>query len=615
MHRSCFCNNCKDIKAHRTLKLKQTTCPKCHKTTDVEFVVGDIFKASTHTRKQVAFRVLKKLSKYTDAGMSSVYWVERTDKAKKAVVKVSKDKHLAALKREVEHLQQLQHSNIIQLVFGQGSNDPNEGILISHEDGERLCSIAIEYLDGGSLKDRLRKGKMSYNEASQIISQVANSIDYMHKKGYLHLDIKPANILLSKNGRVVLSDMGITRRKNDRVEGPLGTPLYRAPEQSVRGIPLDERADIYALGYMLYEMVLGHNPVLSKNPSDSGSHRSNPTTITRDAIRLKNEGRLTPPRQLDRKIPTSIENVILKATAYNQDKRYRSAGELAHALKHAVPKSTFSPTMIAIGIVVLIAILAGGFFAYQSLDDSGATGQTVASVVDNGENKKNGSAGISLTQNDTPTPVPGDIQPPEDVVVEPEETATPTETLAAGETRQPTSTMAATSTPKSTNTPTTTPTSAATNTSQATAVVATNTSVSVATSPLSSPATPTTSANPSSYGVIGLESPQGDMAGAIQTFRWKWSEGCALPQGLGFQIRIWPDGHDRYGAMDAKEVTLLKCSGSGYWSREINVSRAHGISSTGGSGRFKWDVALVTLDPYKPLVSSSQIWQINFGGE
>ncbi len=232
-----------------------------------------------------------------------------------------------------------------------------------------------------------------------------------------------------------------------------------------------------------------------------------------------------------------------------------------------------------IGLLVLLAVI-GGLFLFGG-DDTPSESANVTPTI---EEPGNGGSSVSLTQNDTPTPVPDDTQPSEEavVVVEPEETATPTETLVAGETRQPTSTMAATSTPKPTDTPTTTPTLAATNTSQATAVVATNTTVAA----LTATHTPSNSSGTCKAlpGEITLSAPNdghGVNGEDPVTFEWEWS-GSDLPNGYAFEVAIYNGG----GLYSAEET------GNGRSISGVKLSDKPHVKQ----GNNEWTVRIVCLE-------------------
>ncbi len=134
--------------------------------------------------------------------------------------------------------------------------------------------IAMEYITGGTLTERLQQQpKQLLNPALQMVKQIGSALDYAHGKGFIHRDIKPSNILFRSNGEAVLADFGIALAKNQaritRVGGFVGTIAYTAPEV-FEGITPDQRADMYALGLILYEALAGIHPY--HHETDSHEH-------------------------------------------------------------------------------------------------------------------------------------------------------------------------------------------------------------------------------------------------------------------------------------------------------------------------------------------------------
>jgi serine/threonine protein kinase len=130
--------------------------------------------------------------------------------------------------------------------------------------------LAAEYIGGGTLKDKLAKEGLSVAEILDIITDVAHGLDFAHQKGFVHRDVKPANVLFRLDGRVVLADFGIAKAmdgsNSSTVAGAsVGTPDYMSPEQA-RGEPVDGRSDLYSLGTMLFEMLAGHPPYQAGDP-------------------------------------------------------------------------------------------------------------------------------------------------------------------------------------------------------------------------------------------------------------------------------------------------------------------------------------------------------------
>ncbi|QBD79039.1 hypothetical protein EPA93_24860 [Ktedonosporobacter rubrisoli] len=191
--------------------------------------------------------------------------------------------------------------------------------------------IVMQFVDGGTLKNRLDRlhyenKVMDLTEAIPVFSQLASALTYAHEQGIIHRDIKPVNVLLDRSGRPILSDFGIAKvlaSTHDQLTRPgagVGTPEYMSPEQC-QGGAVDGRADIYALGVMLFEALTGRTPFLGDNyPALAHSH------IYEMPPR---------PRALNPAIHPAIEHVILKALMKNPQNRYQRASDMAEALKQA----------------------------------------------------------------------------------------------------------------------------------------------------------------------------------------------------------------------------------------------------------------------------------------
>ena len=154
---------------------------------------------------------------------------------------------------------------------------------------EHTHYLALEYIGGGDLKARIRRGPMSPEMASRVLREIASALGYAHSKGFVHRDVKPENILFRENDVAVLTDFGIARAANGgtRMTGmgmSIGTPHYMSPEQA-RGKDVDGRADIYALGIVLYEMLTGTVPYDAEETLAIGiKHVTDPVPVLPHAL-------------------------------------------------------------------------------------------------------------------------------------------------------------------------------------------------------------------------------------------------------------------------------------------------------------------------------------------
>lgn len=198
-------------------------------------------------------------------GMGIVYSAIYPKTQKRVAVKVlspglvTDPKLLKRFDREVEILKRLNHPNIVKY-FGGGTAK-----------GQRF--YAMEFLDNGSLQDQLKKrGRLTWEQAIHVGRQVSGALEHAHNAGIIHRDLKPANLFLSKTGRLKLGDFGIARDTEatalTAAGKTVGTYAYMAPEQIQAGPAISRKTDIYALGCLLYELLVGETPFQSENPMD-----------------------------------------------------------------------------------------------------------------------------------------------------------------------------------------------------------------------------------------------------------------------------------------------------------------------------------------------------------
>jgi serine/threonine protein kinase len=213
--------------------------------------------------------------------------------------------------REARSAAQLKHPGIVAL-YDTGQADDGTGFLI------------VEFIEGGTLADRLRTDRPGLRQAVELVAQVADALDYAHGRGVIHRDVKPSNIMIDVAGRPHLMDFGLAKRAADLVtmteEGQvLGTPAYMPPEQA-RGDShhVDARGDLYGLGVVLYELLTGELPF-----------RGNRRMVIRQVI----EDEPRPPRELNDKVPRDLETICLKTMAKTPARRYGTARELADDLR------------------------------------------------------------------------------------------------------------------------------------------------------------------------------------------------------------------------------------------------------------------------------------------
>ncbi|HXV42471.1 MAG TPA: serine/threonine-protein kinase, partial [Anaerolineae bacterium] len=180
--------------------------------------------------------------------------------------------------------------------------------------------MAMALIEGQTLADRLaHAGPLDEATAADIAWQIADALDYAHRQGIIHRDVKPSNILLAADGRALLTDFGVALALDDqtltRTGHTVGTPAYMAPEQA-SGDPVDGRADLYALGVVLYQMVTGRTPFRGNTPQVLHAHVYDPPPAPSSVA----------------KVSPALEALILRALAKEPGQRFQSGAAMAQAL-------------------------------------------------------------------------------------------------------------------------------------------------------------------------------------------------------------------------------------------------------------------------------------------
>ncbi|HVQ88551.1 MAG TPA: Stk1 family PASTA domain-containing Ser/Thr kinase [Actinomycetes bacterium] len=207
-------------------------------------------------------------------------------------------------------------------------------------DGARVPYIVMEYVEGQTLRDLLRSGqRLLPTRALEIIDGVLIALDYSHRHGIIHRDVKPANVMLSSAGQVKVMDFGIARAVADsgatmtQTANVLGTAQYLSPEQA-RGEVVDARSDVYSAGCLLYELMTNRPPFQGESPvAVAYQHvRENPT----------------PPSTLNPDVTPEMDAIVMKALAKNPDNRYQSAAEMRTDAQRALQGGTVAaPPVLA----------------------------------------------------------------------------------------------------------------------------------------------------------------------------------------------------------------------------------------------------------------------------
>ncbi len=280
-----------------------------------------------------------------EGGFAQVFRAYDKELQRTVAIKVPKPSQLESkesFQAEARRVARLKHDNIVP-VYDVGLEGDT-------------CFIVTEYVEGGSLADRLGKGKPSRDQATRWIGEIAEALEYAHLNGIFHRDIKPANILIDANGRAKLADFGIAQsaNKTGRFAPSLGTLRYMSPEQ-LEGKAADHRSDIFSLAVVLYELLAGRIPYSSSEPNVLrkeivlGTPTSWPDTISRD-----------------------LKSVCQKALNRSPHQRHASASQFAAELRKAstTPIGRSRMPMLMAGVVAVSAVLIAGRFLGGKTDNA-----------------------------------------------------------------------------------------------------------------------------------------------------------------------------------------------------------------------------------------------------
>ncbi|MFI5913981.1 Stk1 family PASTA domain-containing Ser/Thr kinase [Dactylosporangium sp. NPDC051541] len=205
--------------------------------------------------------------------------------------------------------------------------------------GEELPYIVMEFVNGRTLKEVLAaEGRLTPRRALEITADICAALEFSHRHGIIHRDIKPGNVMLTQTGQVKVMDFGIARALASgattmtQTSAVIGTAQYLSPEQA-RGEPVDARSDVYASGCVLFELVCGHPPFVGDNP----------VSVAYQHVREDPR----PPSASNRDVTPEIDAVVLKALAKNPLNRYQSAGEMrADVMRAAAGRPVSAPPVM-----------------------------------------------------------------------------------------------------------------------------------------------------------------------------------------------------------------------------------------------------------------------------
>ena len=292
-------------------------------------------------------------------GMATVYLARDLKHDRPVAIKVMHAELASSLGsdrflREISISSRLQHPHILTLI--------DSGEAVDRATEERFLYYVMPYVQGESLRDRIkREGALATSDAVHLLRDVVEAVAEAHKQGIVHRDLKPENVMITGDGsaaHALVVDFGVAKALSDARDSisltgtgiSLGSPGYMSPEQALGESSVDHRADIYALGAMMYEMLTGVPPFTGTMQAVVAAHISKPPK---------------PPREVKADVPPALERIVLRCLEKNPAARYQTASELLGEIGGLdAPESRATPSrsrylMIGIGAAaVLVALFA-----------------------------------------------------------------------------------------------------------------------------------------------------------------------------------------------------------------------------------------------------------------
>lgn len=259
-------------------------------------------------------------------GMGEVYLAEDSKLHRRIALKILRAEFCEDSQRTARFLREAQAASAL--------NHPSICTVYEISDTDDPPFIAMEYVEGETLAEKINEGSLDLSKTLDIALQVANALSEAHAHGIVHRDIKPANIIVNSRGHVKILDFGLAKRvggesdletQQDLSQAGviLGTVAYMSPEQA-RGFPIDERTDVWSFGVVLYEMLTGRHPF------------ADATSIDRLVAILRTEPEGL--RKVNGAVPVELERIVLKSLRKNREERYISATDLFSDLEQLMKK-------------------------------------------------------------------------------------------------------------------------------------------------------------------------------------------------------------------------------------------------------------------------------------
>jgi len=336
---------------------------------DIQFKPGQIFDNR--------YRIIEKIG---HGGMGIVYKAEDTELNITVALKIIRpiystdSRFIDQFKKETLTARSISHKNVIRI----------------HDLGEadNIKYISMEYIKGQNLSDLIQtSGSLSVDTAVNLSLQLCEALGAAHQKGIVHQDLKPSNIMVDSAGQAYIMDFGLARSFYRTEEGTqrslTGTPKYMSPEQINRE-KIDQRADIYALGTIMYEMLTGKHPFRAESPVEYMQKHVEKTPI--------------PPSRINPRIHSQLEKIILKCLEKDKAKRYQNIdGILADLLDFSktkpaafidrIKKYWLLPAVAAVAVIIALVIYMGKQQAPRTLSKGKRISLAVTYLTNNSGNK------------------------------------------------------------------------------------------------------------------------------------------------------------------------------------------------------------------------------------
>lgn len=300
---STYCNKCGAVLEEHQETLSYESPPDIREEEKIHLSPGKTFGKR--------YRIIEEIGR---GGMGRVYKAEDLELDITVALKIIRPRYSAdpsfikRFKKEMLTARSISHDNIIR-IFDLG-------------EAENIKFISMEFIKGQNLKDLIRtSGALTIDKAIDITQQICRALKAAHQRGISHRDLKPSNIMVDTNGNVHVMDFGLARSihgVDGMADGKIaGTPQYLSPEQA-RGEKLDQRSDIYSLGFIMFEMLTGQPVFRAENTAEYIKKHQNEIPKT--------------PSSLNPLVPPSLEKTVLKCLEKEKTKRYQNADELSRDL-------------------------------------------------------------------------------------------------------------------------------------------------------------------------------------------------------------------------------------------------------------------------------------------